>query len=74
MNAPMTGTLIDNSIRLDQPVDLPNHSRVTVSIASLEGGHAHRLAAWVRLKELLHSRPLNSGGEHFSREELHIRD
>ena len=74
MNTQLTGTLIDNSIRLDQPLNLPNHSRVTVDITCCDEERQNRAAAWARLKSLIHSQKFNSGGALFTRDELYERD
>lgn len=68
-----TGTLLDRTIQLDKPVDLPAHSRVNVEIAPLEADPDKSIAAWEALCKRLQARPIHSGGRHFTRDELHER-
>lgn len=78
MTTHTTGTVIDGQLQLDQPLALPNQSRVTVTVqpaAEIPSDWQERfrkgLEAWKRLVE---EHPIHSGGLHFTREELHERD
>lgn len=73
MKALTTGTLIDGVVQLDQPVNLPNHSRVHVSIEPMSIDPAESRAAFEALKKRLQKRPIHSGGRRFTRDELHER-
>lgn len=71
MNAQVTGTVIDGGLQLDCPVDLPDRSRVNITIEPIS--KADQTAAWEAFKRRLKERPIHSGGRHFTREELHER-
>ena len=74
MTKTLTGTFVDGTIQLDQPVDLPNHSRVMVQFQAMEDWRERMqrgLKAW---REYRAQHPTGSGGVRFTREELHERD
>lgn len=73
MSSRVSGTIEDGVLKFDQPVGLPNHSRVTVILEPLITTE-QRLAAWDSIQERLRLRPINSGGVRFTRDELHERD
>ncbi|MBC7819535.1 MAG: hypothetical protein IAG10_21850 [Planctomycetaceae bacterium] len=69
----LTGTLVDGTIQLDQPVDLPNHSRVIVQVQvhpqdDWRERTRRRLADW---RKFCDEHPTGSGGEKFNREALY---
>ena len=71
MTATLTGTFVDGAIQLDQPVSLPNHSRVTVQVQPLEDWRERMqrgLAGW---RKFCDEHPTGSGGEKFNREALY---
>ncbi|MEX0867167.1 MAG: hypothetical protein WD030_07400 [Pirellulales bacterium] len=74
MKVVTTGTLIDGVVKLDGQVDLPNHSRVNVSIESTELDVQTSRAALERFLKRAEQRSFNSGGIRFLRDELHERD
>ena len=69
----ITGTLVDHVIQLDQQVDLPNHSRVSVSIEPIERDAEKAKAALGRFLKRAEDRAFDSGGRRFTRDELHER-
>lgn len=73
MTARVTGTIEDGVLKFDEPLGLPNHSRVTVIVEPLITTE-QRLAAWDSTVARLRERPINSGGIRFTRDELHERD
>lgn len=73
MKTVTTGTLVDSVVRLDGHVDLPNHSRVIVSIESLENDAQQAEAALERFLNRAEQRAFDSGGDRFTRDELHER-
>ncbi len=74
MKAQTTGTLIDGIVHLDQPVNLPNNSRVNVSIEPLSIDPAQARAAFEAFSQRIQQRPIHSGRQRFTRDELHERD
>ena len=73
MTTRLTGTIEDGVLKFDEPLEFPNHSRVTVIVEPLITTE-QRLAAWDSTEERLRLRPINSGGIKFTRDELHERD
>ena len=73
MKSQTTGTLVDNVVQLDEPVDLPNHSRVNVSIERIGDEARDQTSALESFKELIRQHPIHSGGHHYTRDELHER-
>lgn len=73
MKRVITGTLIDRVVQLDQQVDLPNHSRVNVSIELIQRDAEKAKAALGRFLRRAEDRAFDSGGRRFTRDELHER-
>ncbi|HLQ43520.1 MAG TPA: hypothetical protein VK137_02230 [Planctomycetaceae bacterium] len=73
MSMRVTGTIVGGVLKFDDPVNLPDQSRVSVTVEPLADVE-QRLAAWNSIKERLRLRPINSGGRRFTRDELHERD
>lgn len=80
METQVTGTLIDGVVRLDQSVDIPNNTRVKVTMCELAivppgfaSDPSKRKAALVRFLQRAADRRFNSKGIRFSRDELHDR-
>lgn len=69
------GTIDGDVIRLDRPLDLPNASRVEVTISTLDAAASH--SRWDRfmddLERLCDEEPMGSGGKQQTRDELHER-
>ncbi len=74
MNKPITGTVVDGRLSLDEAIDLPNHTRVELTITSITNGDHDRPAATAEFLEFIKSNPIDSGGIRFTRDELHERD
>jgi hypothetical protein len=70
-----TATVVDGMLRPDEPIGLPNDSRVTVVIAPvpLPSPSADPVAAWEEMKRYADEHPMGSGGRKFSRDELYDR-
>ena len=68
-----TGTIVGGVLKFDDPVNLPDHCRVSVTVEPLSDVE-RRLAAWNSIKERLRLRPIHVGDLHFTRDELHERD
>ena len=73
MSKRLTGIIKDGVLMLDEPVKLPDHSRVSVVLEPLTEVE-QRLAAWRSIEERLRQRPINAQGLRFTRDELHERD
>ena len=74
MTTTLTGTFVDGAIQLDQPVNLPNHSRVTVQVQPLEDWRERMRRGLKGWREYRAQHPTGSGGLRFTREELPERD
>jgi hypothetical protein len=75
MLAQITGTVIDGGLELDQPVKLPNNTRVSVTVKPVPLGvsAAQTEAGWPAWKRRIQERPFHAAGLYFSRDELHER-
>ncbi len=73
MKSEITGTLIDGVVQLDEPVDLPNNSRVKVKIEPITYDPEKAKEAFERWMKRTEERPIHSGGIRFTRDELHER-
>jgi hypothetical protein len=68
-----TGTVVAGVLTLDQPLNLPDQSRVRVAVETLEGWQpksSDGLDAW---KVFCSQHPIHAGGRRYSRDELHER-
>ncbi|MCE9544557.1 MAG: hypothetical protein K8T25_03430 [Planctomycetia bacterium] len=74
MKTVTTGTLVDQVVQLDHQVDLPNHSRVSVSIEPIARDTEKTQAALARFLNRAAARSFDSGGHRFTRDELHECD
>lgn len=61
-------------IRPDQPLNLPDRTRLRVSITTVVPSPEQRDEALRRLREISERGLFNSGGKKFTRDELHERD
>jgi hypothetical protein len=68
-----TGIVVDGAIQLDQPLELPNHSPVNVTLEPIEMAPNKAKLAWEATKARLRERPIHGGGMRFTRDELHER-
>lgn len=71
-------TLVNGQLRLDQPLDLPDQTRFEVILQPEETPKAQpteseRREAWMRFIQWIEEHPVDSGGHHFTRDELHER-
>jgi hypothetical protein len=75
MIAKAVGTIDGDVIRLDQPLGLPDASRVELTIAPLDGSASR--GRWDEfmddLERLCDEQPMGSGGRRYTRDELHER-
>ena len=73
MTTVMTGTLIDGVVKLDETVNLPDNSRVSVSIEPIDHDPDKAKAALESFLKRADQRDFNSAGIRFTRDELHER-
>lgn len=73
MKSQVFATLVDGMIKPDTFLNLPNHSRVSVTIELAEE-RSTPLAAWESLQRRLEARPVHAAGQRYSRDELQERD
>ena len=73
MKAQTTGTLIDRVVQLDELINLPNNSRVHVSIEPMNIDPAEARTAFEAFRKRIQQRSVHSGGLRFTRDELHER-
>lgn len=71
---PIDATVINGVIHPDKPVQLPDRSRVRLTIEPIEAWSSETArAAWARIEARLQERPIHGGGVRYTREELHER-
>jgi hypothetical protein len=73
MTTETTATVVDGALKLDEPLDLPNETRVRVKLEYADNRRQARQEALKRLFERLKQHPINSGGMHFTRDEIYDR-
>ena len=73
MSTQITGTIIGGRLELDEPIALPDQSRVNVVISPRSEECAPRIEAFERWRKHIQEHPVDSGGMRFTREELHER-
>jgi len=66
-----TAVVRDGALHPDEPLRLPEETRVRVTIEPVVIDRESRLAALKRLQQLIKDRPICSGGLKYTREELH---
>jgi predicted DNA-binding antitoxin AbrB/MazE fold protein len=70
-------TLIDGVLKPDQPLPLPDQTRVRLTIEAItpieEWSPEKARAAWEAIQQRLRERPIHGGGVHYTRDELHER-
>jgi predicted DNA-binding antitoxin AbrB/MazE fold protein len=73
MTAAVTAIVENGLLRPDQPLPFPDHTRVKLTIETVESEN-ESLAAWNRLLARLDQHPMAGLAATFSRDELHERD
>jgi hypothetical protein len=67
-------TVIGGVLHPDQPIPLPDRSRVRLTIEPIEAWSAETArAALERIQARLKDRPIHGGGARYTRDELHER-
>jgi len=74
MTTQVTATVVDGVFKPDQPLPLPNQTRVKLTVEPIEDwSPAKAIAAWEALTARLRERPIHGGGVRYTRDELHER-
>lgn len=73
MKTEIMGTVINGSLKLDQPVPFADETRVAVTVQAAEDWRVQFRSGLDGLKRLIQERPICSGGLRYTREELHER-
>ena len=77
MTTHVDATLINGMLKPDQPLPLPDHTRVRLTIESIEPiaewSPEKAKAAWEAIMARLKEHPLHFGGKRFKRDELYDR-
>jgi hypothetical protein len=73
MSETTTGIIVGDTIRLDQPLQIPDRTPVTVTVQPVSISKDEAIAAWERIQKRLEERPIHGGGKWFTRDELHER-
>ena len=77
MATQLTATVVDGTLMLDRPIDLPNNTRVSVTVdtvtdeAAETPSDAERRAAWDSFLARIKEHPVHGGGQKFNRDELY---
>jgi len=74
MTTQIEATVTNGVLKPDQPLALPEQTRVRLTIEPMEAWSPEKArAAWEAIQARLKERPIHGGGMHFSRDELHER-
>ncbi len=74
MTTQRTATVVSGVFKPDQPLPLPEQTRVKLTVEPIENWSPEKaLAAWENFKTLLKEHPLHLGGKRYSRDELYER-
>jgi len=74
MKADLRGTVVGGTLKLDEPVALPDQSRVRVTVESVVDSNEGWRKALDALNRLRQQRPIHAGNLRYTRDELHERD
>ena len=72
MTSQVTATVVGGMFRPDENVEMPELTRVRLTIEPMLEP-VDPVAAWESLKARLRERPIHGLGRHFTRDELHER-
>lgn len=77
MTTQIEATLINGVLKPDQPLPLPDQTRLRLTIEPItpieEWSPEKSKAAWEAIQQRLKERPIHGGGVHYTRGELHER-
>lgn len=72
MSTQVDATFVNGVLKPDQPLPLPDQTRVRLTIEPVKPRLSPQ-EAWAQLKEWIRENPLHGLGRHLSRDELHER-
>lgn len=70
----MMATVVGGRLDLDAPIELPDTTRVSVTVESVPNENATCLEAWEAWRKSLLEDRVDSGGVRFTRDELYDRN
>ncbi|MBP90290.1 MAG: hypothetical protein CMJ64_26895 [Planctomycetaceae bacterium] len=73
MQTQITATVVDGVIKPDQPLSLPNNTRVQVTVEPTEDWRVKMREGLEGMRRLIEEQPMRSGGLRYTRDELHER-
>jgi len=74
MTTQVTATVVGGMLKPDQVLPLAEQSRVRLTIEPIDDWSPEKArAAWESLQARLKDHPINSGGQRYTRDELHER-
>ena len=73
MKVETSGTVVAGELRLDQRLDLPDRTRVSVVVEPLQDWQTRFRAGLDSWKLFCEEHPVHAGGQRYSRNELHER-
>lgn len=73
MKTQAVATVENGQLTLDEPLILPDRSRVHLTVEPISDTPNDPVIAWQSLRQRVRERPVHSVGRHFSRDELHER-
>ena len=73
MKTTHTATVVDGSLKLDDPLNLPEQSRVEITVAPIAKDVDRKLEALRNFRALSDATPLFGAAERLTRDQLHER-
>ena len=73
MKTTHTATVVDGSLKLDDPLNLPEQSRVEITVAPIAKVVDRKLEALRNFRALSDATPLFGAAERLTRDQLHER-
>ena len=66
MKTQALATVEKGQLTLDEPLNLPDQSRVNLTVEPLSDSRNDPLTAWQSLRQRVRERPVHSGGQHLT--------
>ena len=74
MTTQVMATVVDGELKLDDKLELPNTSRVKVTVEAVADWREKMRRGVEEMEQLVREHPLHLDGQRFTRDELHERD